>query len=137
MKKRYTRKQICEAIKHWQKQLKKMDEALGSKDIWMFVVFSTLDDGNYIQVFKTKNEAIDYFKHNYVDEDVAFGPYRDTQYTDLAGNDLTDDQAIQRMSAGNSGGAIAREFTDGRDEFHLYPMSFDDLKELTYEMTRS
>lgn len=27
MKKKYTRKQICEAIKHWKKELKKMDEA--------------------------------------------------------------------------------------------------------------
>ena len=65
---KYTRKQICEAIKHWQKQLKKMDEDQNNSvhNLWQYVIQSNKDHGAAIdgrfyasQTFSSKNDLID------------------------------------------------------------------------------
>ena len=65
---KYTRKQICEAIKHWQKQLKKMNEDQNNSvhNLWQYVIQSNKDHGAIIdgrfyasQTFSSKNDLID------------------------------------------------------------------------------
>lgn len=51
MNKRYTRRQICEAIKHWQKQLKQMDEGFeltGDLNLCQYAVESNMKHGDVI-----------------------------------------------------------------------------------------
>ena len=67
---KYTRKQICEAIKHWQKQLKQMDESYDDSK-WVLILVSNYPEDNYIESFDTQDEALR-TAETFIDFDTGF-----------------------------------------------------------------
>ena len=69
---KYTRKQIREAIKHWQKQLKTLDENdYDSSSKCVLILVSNYPEDNYIESFDTENEALKAAK-SFIDFDTGF-----------------------------------------------------------------
>ena len=136
MNKKYTRKQICEAIKHWQKQLKKMNEDYDDYDfgIWICACSSSLSENNFIQSFESQKEALDKAREIFdLDLDSEADGTLGVEYTSVVNNKkLSIEQAFNELKRT---GQVYRSGMDTDDTIYVFELSIENFRDTLDKMS--